>query len=78
MSAVILRSEEKCIASVSKRAFRQVLNVREVTITCLGFINPKHVAKPMTENISRVSTDYISFFRLLSYNITGCTTGKWV
>jgi len=35
------------------------LNVREVTITCLGFINPKHIAKLMKENISFVSTDYI-------------------
>jgi cysteine sulfinate desulfinase/cysteine desulfurase-like protein len=58
----MLRSEEKCIASVRKQAFRQVLNVREVTITCLGFINPKHVAKPMKENISCVSTDFVSFF----------------
>jgi hypothetical protein len=58
----VLRSEEKCIASVSKQAFRGVLNVKGVTITCLGFVNPKHVVKPMKENISCVSTDYIFLF----------------
>ena len=39
-----------------------------MTITCLGFITPKHVAKPMKENINCFSTDYVCSFRLLSYN----------
>jgi hypothetical protein len=67
MWVVMLRSEEKCIASVWKRAFRQALNVMEVTITCLEFINPKH------EREYKLCFDWLCIFSsLLSFNTTGC------
>ena len=57
----MLGNEEKVYCEFWKQAFRQVWNVREVMAKCLGFVTPVHVAQPMKENISCISTDYVFF-----------------